>query len=68
MRREWRLLNAVTDVRKTAADVVTLCDLIIYGNQGQVRIAQRRLPARLRQLSVRAQRTLAALAREGPHE
>jgi hypothetical protein len=65
---QWRLLNAVADVRKTAADVTTLCDLIVYGNPGQARAAQRLLPAKLRQLAVRCTRTLAALDREGRHE
>ena len=66
MRSQWRLLNAVTDVRKTAADVITLCDLTIYGTPSQASAAQRLLPTRLRQLAVRVRRTLAELGREGP--
>jgi hypothetical protein len=31
--QEWRVLNAIVDLRKQAADVVTICDLIVYSEK-----------------------------------
>jgi hypothetical protein len=62
--RAWQRLDAVVNVRKTAADVVALADLAIYGAVGQQGDAFRRLPERLRALQRRAQRCLDALEAE----
>jgi hypothetical protein len=62
--KAWQRLDAVVNVRKTAADVVTLADLAIYGSAGQQEDAFRRLPERLRTLQRRVQRCLDALATE----
>jgi hypothetical protein len=57
----WRALKAIVEVRKTAADVVALADLVIYGNDTKVATAMRLLPARIRALQFRATRALTAL-------
>jgi hypothetical protein len=61
MKKRWRLLDAITNVRRTAADVVTLCDLVIYGTDAEAEVALEKLPARVRALQFRAQRCLTAL-------
>jgi hypothetical protein len=34
--REWRALNAIVELRRLAADVVTIADLVIYsGKDGE---------------------------------
>jgi hypothetical protein len=61
MKKRWRLLDAITNVRRTAADVVALADLAIYGSDAEAEVALEKLPARVRALQFRAQRALTAL-------
>jgi hypothetical protein len=65
MTPKYRTLNAVMEVRRTAADVVTFCDLIIFGSEAEADVALRQLPNRLRSLQFRTQRALTALSEEG---
>jgi hypothetical protein len=59
---QGRILNAIVDLRKQAADVVAFCDLIIYsGKDGEKAVAMRLLPDRIRTLRFRANRALTAL-------
>jgi hypothetical protein len=58
--QEWRVLNAIVDLRKQAADVVTICDLIVYSEKDKA-AALRLLPDRIRTLRFRANRCLTAL-------
>jgi hypothetical protein len=58
-------MSAVTDLRRTAADVVALCDTSILSTDAQAAAALRALPSRVRALQFRAARLLAALETEG---
>jgi hypothetical protein len=58
---EWRALNSVTNLRRTAADVIGLCDLVIYGSDSESTVAQRLLVTRMKSLAVSLQRAQAAL-------
>jgi hypothetical protein len=59
---QWRALNAIVELRRVAADVVTIADLAIYsGKDGEKAVAIRMLPGKIRQLQFRAQRALTAL-------
>jgi hypothetical protein len=60
----YRTLDAITHVRRTCADVMTLADLIIFGSKGDSEAAMRLLPNRIRTLQFRAQRALTALESE----
>ena len=60
-----RSFTAITNLRKTSAEVVNLCDLIIYGTEREANIGLRRLIIRMRLLSSRLQRAQTALEREG---
>jgi hypothetical protein len=62
---QWRALSAIVEVRRRAADVVLLADLIVYGHGSEVEVAMRDLPDRLRSLQFRTLRCLAALESEG---
>jgi hypothetical protein len=57
---QWRILNAIVDLRKQAADVITICDLIVYSEKDKA-AALRLLPDRIRTLRFRANRALTAL-------
>jgi hypothetical protein len=61
---QWRILNAITNCRRTAKDVIDLSDLAIYGTPAQQDDVLRRLPERLRALQSRAARLLTALEAE----
>jgi hypothetical protein len=66
MASEWRTLNAIVELRRTAADVVTLADTIIYATtESEKAHALRMLPSRIRTLRFRAARALTALESEG---
>jgi hypothetical protein len=66
VRSEWRTLNAVVELRRTAADVVTLCDVIVFAETETEKVAAlRMLPTRIRRLQFRAGRALTALETEG---
>jgi hypothetical protein len=58
-------MSAITELRRTAADVVALCDVIILSTDAQAAAAMHLLPNRLRTLQFRAQRCLTALETEG---
>jgi hypothetical protein len=59
---DWGTLNAVVELRRTAADVVTLCDVIVFAEtESEKAHALRLLPARIRRLQFRATRALTAL-------
>jgi hypothetical protein len=58
-------LQAITDLRRVAADVVALCDAAIYAQEGEASRAMRVLPARIRVLLFRSNRALTALGSEG---
>jgi hypothetical protein len=60
-----RTLTAMTDLRRTAAAVVELCDVMILGSEGDATQAMRALPSRVRALQFRAARALTALESEG---
>jgi hypothetical protein len=62
MAREWQALNAVVELRRTAADCVVLADTIIYAESEAAKAdALRMLPRRVRALMFRATRCLTAL-------
>jgi hypothetical protein len=62
MPSQWRALNAIVELRRLAADVVTIADLAIYsGKDGEKAVAMRMLPGKIRQLQFRASRALTAL-------
>jgi hypothetical protein len=62
MAREWQALNAVVELRRTAADCVVLADTIIYAESDAAKAAAlRMLPGKIRQLRFRAARCLTAL-------
>jgi hypothetical protein len=61
MTPRYRTLNAITEVRRAAADMMILADLVIYGSPGEADVAMRQLPNRLRSLRFRTQRALTAL-------
>jgi hypothetical protein len=63
MARDWQTLNAIMELRRTAADVVTLADIVIFDTDGTV--ALRQLPRRIRTLQTRARRALEVLERRG---
>ena len=66
MPSEWRTLNAIVELRRTAADAVTLADTIIYSaTESEKAAALRMLPNRIRALQFRAARCLTALETEG---
>jgi hypothetical protein len=58
-------LQAIADLRRTAAAVVALCDVVLYAQEGEAARAVRVLPARVRALMFRARRVLTALESEG---
>jgi hypothetical protein len=58
---EWRAVNSVAHLRRTAADVIGLCDLVIYGSDSESVAAQRLLVTRMRLLASSLQRAQAAL-------
>ena len=61
-RGAWRTLNAIVELRRTAADAATLCDVVIFGEtESEKAHALRLLPARIRRLQFRAQRALTKL-------
>jgi hypothetical protein len=62
---QWRTLNAITNLRRTAADVTELCDLVIYGSDSESVVAQRFLVTRMKLLAIRLQRAQAALGEGG---
>jgi hypothetical protein len=64
----FRALNAIVELRKTAAEVVVFADAAIYGNDTVIAEAMRRLPSRVRLLELRAQRALTALEEGGEPE
>jgi hypothetical protein len=57
---QGRTLTAIVDLRKQAADVITICDLIVYSEKDKA-AALRLLPDRIRTLRFRAARALTAL-------
>jgi hypothetical protein len=60
--REWRVLNSLVELRKQAADVVAICDMVVYSEkEGEKAVALRLLPDRIRTLRFRANRALTAL-------
>ena len=62
MPSQWRALNAIVELRRLAADVITVADLAIYsGKEGEKAAAMRMLPGKIRQLQFRANRALTAL-------
>jgi hypothetical protein len=61
----YRTLDAITNLRRTCADVTTLADLIIFGSESESDAAMRLLPNRIRTLQFRAQRAQTALELEG---
>ena len=66
MPSEWRALNAVVELRRTAADCVVLADALIYAESATDKAAAlRMLPRRIRALQFRAARCLTALDSEG---
>jgi hypothetical protein len=59
---KWRALNAVVELRRTAANAVVLADILIYASsEAEKAAALRLLPNRIRTLQFRAQRALTAL-------
>ena len=64
----FRALNAIVELRKTAAEVVVFADAAIYGNDTVIAEAMRRLPSRVRLLELRVQRAFTALEDGGEPE
>ena len=66
MRSEWRTVTAIVVLRRTAADAVTIADVIVYAESEAAKAAaMRMLPRRIRALQLRAARCLTALDTEG---
>jgi hypothetical protein len=62
MRSQWRALNAIVELRRTAADLIAVADIAIYAQkEGEKAVGIRLLPDRIRKVQFRAQRALTAL-------
>jgi hypothetical protein len=58
---EYQALRAIAELRRSAADVVALCDVVILGAGYDVRRALTALPDRTQTLMFRIQRALTTL-------
>jgi hypothetical protein len=61
MTPRYRVMSAITEVRRAAKDVVDLSDLVVFGSGLEADVALRQLPNRLRSLAFRTQRAITAL-------
>jgi hypothetical protein len=62
MARQWRTLNVIVELRRTAVDAVAPGDLVVYATtESEKATALRLLPNRIRTLQFRAARALTAL-------
>jgi hypothetical protein len=61
MMSQWHTITAVTELRKASADVVSLCDVIIFGHTGEAMVARPMLNARMERLAARLQQAQRAL-------